>query len=220
MATTSYTAGNVVAWTNGTGSDVASGAVVTVGSYGHGVATVAIANGATGSVAVSGVHKLTKYGTSNAITQGQKVWWDATNGCMNVPSNGDTFIGYAELAASATATTAYIRLAPFADELRTGVVGATSSATAITLTASTIKPVHTIIASAAGTQAVAIPAAADCAGYNLFLRKTGTAGAVTTTPSAGTIAGGANLATTDAQGDFVHLVAIGTDWVIVNSVIA
>ena len=220
MAKTSYTAGNVVQWTNGTGSDVASGAVVTIGSYGHGVATVAIANGATGSVAVSGVHKLTKYATSNALTQGQKVWWDATNGCMNVPSNGDTFIGYAELAASATATTAYIRLAPFSDELRTGVVGATSSATAITLTASTLKPVHAIIASAAGTQAVAVPAAADCAGYQFTLRKTGTAGAVTLTPAAGTLAGGATHAACDAQNDFATFVAIGADWVLLSSVIA
>ena len=46
--------GNVIQWTNGTGAAVASGQVVKVGNI-LGVALVAIAIGASGSVAVEGV---------------------------------------------------------------------------------------------------------------------------------------------------------------------
>jgi predicted RecA/RadA family phage recombinase len=219
MALTSYKSGDVVLWTNGTGSPVTSGDVVVVGSLGCGVATVAIASTATGNVAMTGVHKLTKYGTSNALTQGQKVYWDTTNGVMNINATGRYFLGYADVAASATATTAYVKLAPFAEDF-SGVVGATSSATAITLTAATMAPMHTIIASAAGTQAVAIPAAADCAGYVFTLRKTGTAGAVTVTPADDTIASGATYTACDAQNDNATFAAIGTDWVLVRATLA
>jgi hypothetical protein len=72
----------------------------------------------------------------------------------------------------------------------------------------------TAIASAAGTQAVTLAAAATCRQGTLFiLYKTGSTGAVTITPTAGTVAGGATDAAADAQYDNAVYVASGTDWV-------
>ena len=67
--------GDVIEWTNGTGSDVAIGKVVAVGTYGYGVTNEAIANATTGEVSIKGVHTLPKYATSNAISQGAPVYF-------------------------------------------------------------------------------------------------------------------------------------------------
>lgn len=66
-----------------------------------------------------------------------------------------------------------------------------------------------------GTQAVSlISAALVPVGSKFKLEKTGTAGAVTITPTAGTIAGGATDATNDAQGDFSTYISDGTNWLL------
>lgn len=101
-------------------------------------------------------------------------------------------------------------------------VYAVSSGTAITVTSAQVSgKTFTVIASAAGTQAVAIPGAATVvAGTVMIIKKTGSAGAVTITPGAGTIAGGATHAALDALNDVAMFVAVGTDWVLGPSVIA
>lgn len=83
--------GEVLTWTNGTGSAVASGQVVKIGQT-LGVALVDIANGASGSVAISGVFVVPK-ATSAVIAQGDPVLWDVSEGKFDAkgatPATGD-----------------------------------------------------------------------------------------------------------------------------------
>lgn len=97
-----------------------------------------------------------------------------------------------------------------------------SSASTITVTAAELaNGTYTAIASAAGTQAVTLEGGATVkAGTRFVLRKTGSAGAVTITPTTGTIAGGATHASCDAQNDWAVFVSDGTNWVLESSVIA
>ena len=66
----------VIPWTNGTGSDVSSGAVIDLGKR-IGVALVDIDNGSIGSVAIWGVYTLPK--DTSTLTQEQEVYYDLTN---------------------------------------------------------------------------------------------------------------------------------------------
>lgn len=83
--------GDVLTWTNGTGSAVASGQVVKVGQT-LGVALVDIANGASGSVAISGVFVVPK-SSAAIIAQGDPVMWDVSAGNFDAksatPATGD-----------------------------------------------------------------------------------------------------------------------------------
>lgn len=72
--------GSVIQWTNGTGSAVASGQVVKVGVSMLGVALVAIANGASGSVAVEGVFSGVPKVSAAVFTQGEKLLFDVSAG--------------------------------------------------------------------------------------------------------------------------------------------
>lgn len=79
-----------------------------------GVAGTDIAVGETGSLHVSGVYEMPKTST-NAITQGKKVYWDGS-GITEASDNGGspatpyTPAGYAALAAGATATKILVKL--------------------------------------------------------------------------------------------------------------
>ena len=103
-------------------------------------------------------------------------------------------------------------------------VFATTSASATTaaLTAAQISgKVASITLSVAGVAALALPGAATVtAGTQVTVKKTGTVGAVTITPAAGTIAGASTHALITAQNDSCTFMALGTDWVLLNSVIA
>ena len=70
--------GNVIQWTNGTGADVASGQVVKVGPSMLGVALVAIAAGAVGSVAVEGVFSGVPKVSAAVFAQGEKLLFDVS----------------------------------------------------------------------------------------------------------------------------------------------
>lgn len=70
--------GERLAWTNGTGSDVASGAPVIINGRTF-VACVDIANGAIGSVATCGVFEFAKE-VNKSFAQFADVYWDATAG--------------------------------------------------------------------------------------------------------------------------------------------
>lgn len=74
--------GEVINWTNGTGSAVAAGAVVVVGKI-LGVALVDIAAAATGSVQITGVFTVPKV-TTAVIPQGSHLLWDVSAGKFDV----------------------------------------------------------------------------------------------------------------------------------------
>lgn len=90
MATNFIQDGQTITWTNGTGSDVASGdPVVVVGLLG--LAVTDIANGDSGAVIVEGVVEIPK-ATGSAINQGAAVDFDVSTGKANgsiTPATGD-----------------------------------------------------------------------------------------------------------------------------------
>lgn len=216
-------AGATVDWTNGTGSAVASGDVVVVGFNQVGIASVAIANGAVGSVAVSGVFRVDKYATSNAFLQGGGVWWNPATGlAYNVPATTYLFMGYADKAASATGATVDVKLAPFACE---GVRIVTLAATGNQAVVAADFYGGDLLVSAPNTAAheLALPAVATVPiGAKITVYKT-TADAeiVTINPaSAELIDGGATFTGIDAQYDRATFVNSGTAWVKVDYALA
>ena len=222
MATNYIQPGLTIDWTNGTGTAVASGAVVQVGNRQMGVALVDIANTATGSVMVSGVFRLAK-NTSDAVTQGQKLWWDATAAeVINAPAINAWFIGFAVGAELSAATTVDVCLACFDCE---GPRALTLAATgAQTLNAGDFGGGDLILfAPNTAAQTVNLPSvAAVPPGAKLFVRKTdATAQAVTLDPAdSEQIAGGGTFATIDANNDWAQFVSTGAAWALVSSVIA
>ncbi|KAA2285436.1 DUF2190 family protein [Arenimonas fontis] len=112
--------GNVIQWTNDTGSAVASGQVVKVGNL-IGVALVALANGETGSVAVEGVFSGVPKVSGAVFAQGEKLVFDVSaNGGLGAfddsaatPATGDVTGGAVAWVAGADGeTTCTIKLTP------------------------------------------------------------------------------------------------------------
>lgn len=108
--------GDRIKWNNGTGSAVASGDLVVVGSL-LGVATGDIANGEDGILALEGVFTLPKVASAsaNAFTQGEKLIFDVSTAKFEkstfTPATGDVSgAAVAFEAATSTATTATIKL--------------------------------------------------------------------------------------------------------------
>jgi predicted RecA/RadA family phage recombinase len=214
--------GKTLNWTNGTGVAVASGDPVVVGNRQMAIALVAIAAAAIGSVALCGVFELAK-NTSDAVSDGDKVWWDATNAeVINEPAINAYFLGYAvgsELAATATCN---VQLAPFSDE---GPRALTLAATgAQTLNVGDFGGGDLILfAPNTAAQTVNLPSvAAIPPGSKLTVRKTSAdAQAVTLDPaSTEQINGGNTFATIDAANDFAQFASTGAAWNLVHSVIA
>ncbi len=89
MSTNYVQPGEVIQYTAGT--DISANTVVRIGNL-LGVAAVDIANGETGSVKVTGVHRVPKV-SGAVITQGQTVMWDASAGAFDdnaaTPATGD-----------------------------------------------------------------------------------------------------------------------------------
>lgn len=119
MATNYVCEGDVIPFTNSTGSDIASGQVIAIGHC-LGVALVAIPNGGTGSVALEGVFTAPK--VSGAVfAQGEKLVWDvsansgagAFDDSSATPATGDITGGaVAWSAGSDGQTTCQIKLTP------------------------------------------------------------------------------------------------------------
>lgn len=112
--------GNVIQWTNGTGSAVASGQVVKVGNL-IGVALVALAIGETGSVAIEGVFSGVPKVSGAVFAQGEKLVFDVSaNGGLGAfddsaaaPAAGDVTGGAVAWAAGSDGqTTCTIKLTP------------------------------------------------------------------------------------------------------------
>jgi predicted RecA/RadA family phage recombinase len=106
--------GNVLDYTNGTGSDIASGDVVVIGGL-LGVALDDIADGDAGVVQITGVFTLPKV-SGAVIAQGESLVWDVTAGAFDdnqaTPATDDVS-GAAAVAAAAGAdgeTTLLVRL--------------------------------------------------------------------------------------------------------------
>jgi len=115
MATNYVSDGNVIQWTNGTGSAVSSGDLVVAG-HTLGVALVDIANGASGSVAVEGVFTAPKVSAA-VFVQGEKLIYDVSAGAFDdsaaTPASGDITGGAVAWIAGANAeTTCTVKLTP------------------------------------------------------------------------------------------------------------
>ncbi len=100
--------GDVVNYQN-SGSAIASGAVVKMGTLvGVALADIAATTGI-GPVAVEGVFLAAKE-TGTAWAQGDALYWDATNSKFTKTSAGNTFSGYAFEPALSADATGYIKL--------------------------------------------------------------------------------------------------------------
>jgi len=214
--------GDVIDWTNGTGSAVVSGQPVVIGKQQMGIALVAIASLAVGSVAKEGVFQLAK-DTSMAVTQGQRLFWDASAAkVVNAAAINTYFIGFADQAELAATATVLVDLEEFAEEgPRTLTLAATG---AQTLNLGDFGGKDLIIfAPNTAAQTINLPAvAAIPTGSKLFVKKTdATAQAITIDPNASeTIAGGATFATQDANNDLAQFINNGTAWILMHSTIA
>ena len=100
--------GDTITWTNSTGSDVASGDVVVVGTLVC-VAMVDIGNGKSGGLATSGVYELAAI-TTGAFTQGAALYWDATAKKLTTVTTSNTLAGPAWKAKASAEATAWVRL--------------------------------------------------------------------------------------------------------------
>ncbi len=81
---------------------VVAGALVIIGTLAA-VALSDIAASTTGTVQITGVFRLAK--ATGAISQGVKVYWDATNSNVTTTASGNTLIGVAAKAETSGATT-------------------------------------------------------------------------------------------------------------------
>ncbi len=99
--------GDVLEYTNASGSTIAAGTPVVMGNI-IGVALTDIADGSTGSVAIEGVFMLPKV-TGSAWTIGSKLLWDVSAGKFDVgsatPATGDVSVCCVAAAAAASAAT-------------------------------------------------------------------------------------------------------------------
>lgn len=95
-------------WTNGTGSAVAAGDPVLVGTR-VGIALGDIASAAAGEVAMDEVWKIAK-AAPLVITQGDLVYWDATDENVNKTATDNTLAGFAFASAASADTTVLVKL--------------------------------------------------------------------------------------------------------------
>ncbi|QRM19555.1 DUF2190 family protein [Dechloromonas sp. TW-R-39-2] len=98
--------GNVLDYT--AGSAVTNGQVLLVGKR-LAVALVAIAAGAVGSVAVTGVYAIAKK-AGDAPAQGDLLYWDAANNYLTTTVGSNTLAGFAAAAAAGGDATVNLKL--------------------------------------------------------------------------------------------------------------
>ena len=97
--------GEVVMYTNATGSDISSGAIVVMGKV-CGIAINDIANGTSGAVAIKGCFRLTKKTAGDNIAQGTVLKYNSGVEAASAGATLDTVIvGRAAAAAGTAATT-------------------------------------------------------------------------------------------------------------------
>ena len=108
MANNYLYSGDVLDYTNGGSTEISSGAPVLVGSR-LGIALVNIPAGGMGSVRMRGVFTVAKLST-DAVAQGDLLYWDATNARLTTTASTNKLAGYAAAAAGAGVTTVAISL--------------------------------------------------------------------------------------------------------------
>lgn len=212
--------GNVITWYNGTGGNIASGAVVQVGFRGLGVALTDIASTASGSVMVDGVFVLAK-DTADALLVGGQVWWDGTK-CYNDVAANRWFIGTAAEAAGTTDTTCKVKLGRFAEEgPRFLTLHASTTPQALTAADFMCGDLHL---SGANTGAIEADLPAVATIPKAFLRvvkTTDNAHAIGLDPAGTeTIAGGnagVPYALIDAQNDTAYFRNTGATWLLISA---
>lgn len=190
--------GDVFRYTNGTGSAIASGAVVLIGAL-LGIAVNAVANGSTGPVRTVGVVKVTKDGTY-AWTEGCAIWWDATNSRFTSQPNG-TFAGLAAEAAGASATSGELLLNVGNDPGVTAPIADPGDAGAIPVVGTGYVP---LVSGGAETRTLAAP---DFVGQQLALNFHTDAGDVVVTCATTVNQTGNNTLTFADAGDQIVLMA-------------
>jgi len=213
--------GEIRTWLNGTGSTVTANSLVDLGDR-FGVALVDIANAAYGEVATCGEVELDK--ATGALVAGQRLYWaPADSDVVGAPAITATaaattkFIGYAPRAYTSGAAKAGVLLAPFAES---GLTRFAITAAAGIGAAAFTGDVAVITNTTAGATALAIPAAASVVGKFLHIKNIAGTNALTITPAAGTINGGANYNSIDAVGDRATFFATGTNWELITATIA
>jgi predicted RecA/RadA family phage recombinase len=100
---------NVVEFING-GSDIPSGQGVVIAT-GVGMASDLIKAGKTGTVMLTGQHKVPKQ-TGQAWTAGGKIYFNNSSKEFNTTAGGNTLAGWAYRAAASGDTTGYVYLLP------------------------------------------------------------------------------------------------------------
>lgn len=104
--------GNIIQWTNGTGSKVLAGALVVLGKF-CGVAVTDIANGATGAVSVEGVFDVEKKTSSDTMAVGDHISYNSgvvKTGTAGVTIGKDIIVGYCVKASTGTDETVRVKL--------------------------------------------------------------------------------------------------------------
>lgn len=206
--------GEVADYTNGTGAAITSGAVVIIGNQQIGIAIANIAIASTGAVAKEGIFLLDK-NTSQAIVQGQKLWWnDTTKQVVNAPALNTYFIGFATKSELANAATVNVDIENFNEEgPRTLTLPATGTQT---LNVGDFSGGDLIIfAPNTAAQTLNLPSVSTIPpGTKLFVRKTDPAAfAVTIDPfGAEQIAGATTYATIAASNALAQFVSNGVAW--------
>lgn len=202
----------VIQWTNGTGSAVTAGSLVDLG-YQHGVALVAIANGATGAVRISG-QMAEDLAASTAVTAGQAAYLNASNKLTNDGSSPTSiFVGFFAKNQASGDTEAIVILAPHtlapARNITLAATGAEDLAGHLFRTSLLVVNVANTAAKTVNLPVTgSIPMGAD-----MIFRKTGGgAFALSIDPPAGLTIGagsdGAANATIDADNDYLRLTKI------------
>jgi predicted RecA/RadA family phage recombinase len=107
MATNYIAEGKVINYT--AGADIASGAVVVIGTNRIGVALADIANGAVGPVQVEGVFNLPKLSTDTPA-QYALLYWDAGNTRLTTTASTHPVAGRSMVALGSGTTTADVKL--------------------------------------------------------------------------------------------------------------
>lgn len=108
MAKNHIQKGSAMPYTNATGSDIASGDVVVVGTL-VGIAMGDIADTATGELAIEEVWEVAK-AAPLVIAQGDLLYWDTADSNVNKTATDNTLAGVAFAGAVSAATTVYIKL--------------------------------------------------------------------------------------------------------------
>lgn len=93
-------------------ANVAAGAGYLFGAGLFGVATSAVASGATGEFITEGVVEIAKT-SALAISVGDRVFWDATNSVVNKTSAGQVCVGVAVAGAGNPSSTVLVKLGAY-----------------------------------------------------------------------------------------------------------